>query len=596
MSSSGDDSDAESGDNTIIIGIDFGTTFSGVAYTWSNKADQMEVITSWDSDLHFNSDLEKAPTAISLGSKNKVTWGYSIPEDVDQVRWFKLLLIDEDDLPAGVRGSLKIEEARAYLKKHNKTAVEVIGLYLLHLWNHTTQRITETVGRATVNYSKFEVLITLPAIWPPYAQSRMREAARLAGMLGTRVAGPTVLKFISEPEAAALATLSDMQSRCDIQNGDSFVVVDCGGGTVDLISYDMVSVSPAKVKECVKGQGDLCGAVFVDAAFAEILKDKFGDKRWKKLGDESRGRLLHDQWEHGIKSQFDGSKREWKFTMPWECLEKSDLKTGKPIPKIVLTSDDVQRAFDLIVEKITAMVDDQVASVMAKKGNKPKYVILVGGFGRSRYVFTSLKKRLGNDIEVLQSRGASPWTAICRGAVIHGTTLHGYSNFSVDVQGRISRASYGVTCRMPWNDDVHDAAQKYFCEVEQIWKVTGNMKWFLKSGETVTPEKQVKYTYWRFFDSNSERTRRITEKIYTCDSLVSPNVRTDDVTALCTVHWDTTIDITSLPTFTNSLGKVFYKLLYEIEMTVTGGVLDFAVYHKGKRIAGKGVMVDYENA
>ncbi|KAK4175904.1 hypothetical protein QBC36DRAFT_291002 [Triangularia setosa] len=66
MSDSGGGHDAESGDNTIIIGIDFGTTFSGLAYTWSN----------------------------------------------------------------------------------NKTVVEVIGLYLLRLLNHTTQRIIETMGRA----------------------------------------------------------------------------------------------------------------------------------------------------------------------------------------------------------------------------------------------------------------------------------------------------------------------------------------------------------------------------------------------------------------------------------------------------------------
>lgn len=40
-----------------------------------------------------------------------------------------------------------------------------------------------------------------------------------------------------------------------IQAGDTFVVVDCGGGTVDLISYEVVSIAPIVFKECVKGQG-----------------------------------------------------------------------------------------------------------------------------------------------------------------------------------------------------------------------------------------------------------------------------------------------------------------------------------------------------
>lgn len=37
--------------------------------------------------------------------------------------------------------------------------------------------------------------MTLPAIWPAYAQGRMREAARQAGMLADRIAGETKLSF-----------------------------------------------------------------------------------------------------------------------------------------------------------------------------------------------------------------------------------------------------------------------------------------------------------------------------------------------------------------------------------------------------------------
>jgi molecular chaperone DnaK (HSP70) len=207
----------ESTDNTIIVGIDFGTTYSGVAFTWSKKIERMEVIASWDSHLHSSSDEEKVPTAISLGCEGSVTWGYNIPCDADQGKWFKLLLVDDKDLPEDVRKSAKIKEVRAYLEKNNKTPVAVIALFLRHLWNHCTERITETVGRNLVNYSKFHIVVTLPAIWPSYARWRMKEAASEAGMLAKRVAGETELSFISEPEAAALATLSDMAGRCDIK-------------------------------------------------------------------------------------------------------------------------------------------------------------------------------------------------------------------------------------------------------------------------------------------------------------------------------------------------------------------------------------------
>lgn len=45
----------------------------------------------------------------------------------------------------------------------------------------------------------------------------MREAVERAGMLGKRIAGETQLSFISEPEAAALATLSEMDGRADVK-------------------------------------------------------------------------------------------------------------------------------------------------------------------------------------------------------------------------------------------------------------------------------------------------------------------------------------------------------------------------------------------
>lgn len=209
------------GDNTVIIGIDFGTTFSGVAFTWSKKIDHVEVISNWESVMHSNFDEDKAPTAISFGPKNEVRWGYNIPAADEQAKWFKLLLIDDNDLPEEVRNSDKIRDARAYLEKHNLTTIEAVALFLRHLWNHAIQHITKSVSRNLVNYSKFHIVITLPAIWPAYARGRMRDAAKQAGMLAERLAGETELTFLAEPEAAALATLADMKDRSDIKVGVS---------------------------------------------------------------------------------------------------------------------------------------------------------------------------------------------------------------------------------------------------------------------------------------------------------------------------------------------------------------------------------------
>ncbi|KAK3294582.1 uncharacterized protein B0H64DRAFT_463570, partial [Chaetomium fimeti] len=583
-------------DNTISIGIDFGTTYSGVAFTWSKKVDNIEVLASWDSELPSNCDEDKTPTAISLSRKGKVSWGYNIPFGEEHAKWFKLLLIDDQDLPDEVRCSTKIYEARAYLKKYNITTVEAIAQYLRHLWNHAVQRISDTVSRNLVQYSRFQIVMTLPAIWPEYARCRMRDAAKQAGMLATRAAGETELLFISEPEAAALATLADMDGRSDIKAGDTFVVADCGGGTADIISYEVVSISPMVVKECVQGQGSLCGAVFVDEGFAEILERKFGSKMWSKMSAETRHRLFHDEWENGIKSAFDGREKIWKLMVPYECLNPRSLMLDGFLPRITLTTKDVRGAFDPVLDKIHLMVDEQVAAVHAIKGKGPKYVILVGGFGRSAYLLATLKEHLGRGIEVLQSRGSKPWTAICRGAVIYAATLNGVSAFPVQVQARVSRLNCGIKQMSYWSKSKHIQADKVWNEPRQTWMADNQMQWFLKIGDEISTTKPVRYAFALDYEPGEAATMAHT-KILCTDTAGQVSDRWDaSMRVLCTIKWDSEIAVSSLRTFTNCLGKVYHSLDFEVEMTCAGGSLDFAVYHDGKRQGSKNVVVDYESS
>lgn len=207
--------------------------FSGVAWTWTGKAENSEIITSWESQLHTNQDMEKTPTALHYGSGSRrgtdITWGYDISEEKEPIRWFKLLIVDEEDLPADVRYSPHIAKARQQLKEENKTPTEAISIYLRNLWNHSINVITRTVSKSLVNFSRFHVVITLPAIWPQYARARMREAAGLAGILQRRMAGDTTLTFVSEPEAAALATLADMSGRRNIKVWPVSFAVGCVG-------------------------------------------------------------------------------------------------------------------------------------------------------------------------------------------------------------------------------------------------------------------------------------------------------------------------------------------------------------------------------
>ena len=120
------------------------------------------------------------------------------------------------------------------LKEENKTATDLVADYLKALWQHTLDTMLKARSKSVIEALAFRVVITVPAIWKDYARREMEEAAKKAGILGDRSAGPTTLTFAPEPEAAALATLYERGK--DINVDDVYVICDAGGGTVVSLS------------------------------------------------------------------------------------------------------------------------------------------------------------------------------------------------------------------------------------------------------------------------------------------------------------------------------------------------------------------------
>jgi hypothetical protein len=53
-------------------------------------------------------------------------------------------------------------------------------------------------------------------------------------------------------------------------------VCDAGGGTVDLISYEVDSVDPFMISECSIGTAGACGSAFLDHAFETAVRARLG--------------------------------------------------------------------------------------------------------------------------------------------------------------------------------------------------------------------------------------------------------------------------------------------------------------------------------
>ena len=126
------------------------------------------------------------------------------------------------------------------------------------------------------------------------------------------------LQIISEPEAAAIYALHAMDPH-SISIGDTFVLCDAGGGTVDLISYTVSQLKPIlRVQEAAPGSGRLCGSTFLNRIFQKFLVDKLG------LNEEWDDEVVEDamkRFDLVTKKAFRGDPSE-EFMIPGEPLSQ----------------------------------------------------------------------------------------------------------------------------------------------------------------------------------------------------------------------------------------------------------------------------------
>lgn len=103
------------------------------------------------------------------------------------------------------------------------------------------------------------------------------------------------LHVISEPEAAAIYALDAMDPH-NIKVGETLVLCDAGGGTVDLISYKVSALRPLlKISEAAPGTGAACGSTFLNRIFQRFLKDKLSmDPNWDDVVLEEVSAVRHN--------------------------------------------------------------------------------------------------------------------------------------------------------------------------------------------------------------------------------------------------------------------------------------------------------------
>jgi actin-like ATPase involved in cell morphogenesis len=447
---------------------------------------EIHLINTWKNPTFLNSNNDKVPSEIIYRDHGPVEWGFypKANQPPLPIRWFKVLL-DEEHMQEGLERDEILKGTKQYLESVGKSAEDVVADYLRLVWEYSFQEI-QNKYLTDINQSfTFRIVITVPAIWNPEAREKTKRAISLAGLPKN-----SVVQAVEEPTAAAIATLNHlMRSEPNsIQQGDCYLVCDAGGGTVDLISYEVRSTQPLQIEPIAKADGCVCGSILLDRKFHNHMKKRIGPEIFDKLSNRKKEKMM-TSFEHYVKRRFKYHLRGDEHY----SVELSGVPKGKGIDTeeglVYLSPDTLRAIFDPVCLNIFDLIQGQKL-LAENQGKKIGTILLVGGFGMSIYLKEFLKAKCEPQVRVFQPLYGL--TAVCRGATMWGlekSKAAAGEGQIYTVPSSIARCNYGVidTEPMLWdaNNPDHQNLAKRHDPIIGEWVVKNRMKWLLRYGDRV---------------------------------------------------------------------------------------------------------------
>jgi len=257
------------------------------------------------------------------------------------------------------------------------------------------------------------------------------------------------VKIITEPEAAAIHCLNSIfKDEHKLAPGSSFMVIDCGGGTVDLTTRELLEND--RLSELTERTGDFCGSCRIDQEFVEFVGEKVGKSAINSVKNNHYGQLQYfvQEFCKRVKIPFTGNEQDFQpFEVELDVLLpiiKQYVK-GAERDKLIkdewsfdINFEDIKKMFDSVVNKILQLIREQ----LDKSKKECSAIFLVGGFGESKYLQARIKKEFGEIVPNI-SVPPHPITSVVKGGVLYGLKEE-------IVKDRVLKRTYGTDVVRRW--------------------------------------------------------------------------------------------------------------------------------------------------
>ena len=486
---------------THVIAIDFGTGESGYAIVANSSNPNTKPIIEVFNPCDDND--QKTPTAILFDNNNNfVDFGSNAIRRYAEI-------VDNGNtalLFQNYKISLYHMQSEANsMDGRSMPLITVISETLKYISNCALNKLSEQVGE-TLHKEKIRWILTVPALWNEEHKLFMRKAAVRAGIINDENSFNLLLCL--EPEGASIQVREDSEEtlKNKITKNSIIVVLDCGGGTVDITINKMLCEPNEKFlsNEVLSSTGGCeWGSKYVDENFEKFLKEFLGEKLFAVYQKNASMKIdILDAFEL-LKKKFNPETvkhSRLQLSYLGENLTSDVLKnlvsnyniihpdtkiTQRGSSGIDLSNDLMISFFEPLVNKIINKVKELLEETNKKAGYYPKFIFLVGGFGESPYLRQKIKKEFeSNELIVLIPK--RPLVSVVRGACMFG--LNPFS-----ITSRIAKKTYGISTLGIFDEKKHPLNKKVMIDGEAFCENIFDT--FVLKDDSISVNQEIVKTY-----------------------------------------------------------------------------------------------------
>jgi len=279
------------------------------------------------------------------------------------------------------------------------------------------------------------------------------------------------------------------------------LVVDCGGGTVDIAAHKWIKAPKEKqlyAEEIYEVHGGPCGSFAINSEFEKLLIEifKVDMTELKKECGANWSKVIFEYFEKE-KCSFNNESGEISIQIPKKLYKYVEKASGRNIAELVsiykgkftikwdqgeetlvLSSKLMHSLFNPVINQVIHVISDVLKNPECKSIKK---ILMVGGFSESKILFGAVEEHFSSRLTVVS--GATPMFSVMYGAVKFG-------RHHEMIRSRIMSQTLGIET---WDDFIsgkHDESRKFTdkngkCYCKQVFTE------FVQIGQSISTQKPI---------------------------------------------------------------------------------------------------------